>query len=128
MTCCRLADRRNGPIWAAVVLICWCICGCKSEPKTAKWHGWEYDPASVRSTSEQISWHQAVQTDATSLRSGDPLVSSQIPSNMLTEEQRREFQAARAEAVRQQVDAQARLAGESRPGKRPPAGAGWNGP
>ena len=46
----------------------------------------------------------------------------------LTEEQRREFQARWAEALGQQVDAQARSAAESRPGKRPPAGAGRNGP
>lgn len=127
MTCWR-ADRRNGPLWAAVVLICCSTCGCKSEPKTAQWHGWDYDPAAARSTSEQVQWHRTLQTDATALRPGDLLAPSQIPSNMLTEEQRREFQDQCAAALGQQVDAQARSAEESRPGKRPPAGAAWNEP
>ncbi|MCP4249935.1 MAG: hypothetical protein GY778_23075 [bacterium] len=122
------AGRCYGRLWAAVVLLGCSTYGCKSEPKTAQWNGWDYDPAVARSTSEQITWHHTLQTDATSLRSGDLLVPSEIPSNMLTEEQRRESQARRAEALHQQVGAQARSVEESRRTERLPAGAGRNGP
>jgi hypothetical protein len=120
-------DVRGGFLVIVVAAVgLWWPGGCARDARTARWKTWEYDKSQARTAEQQLEAHLALQRDHSPLTGPVQAVPAEMPSNMLTEGQRRAVQQEYAELMRQRAEEQARAAEldrrqpeEMRPERRP---------
>ncbi len=84
--------------------------GCASGDQPARWQQWEYDQSQVKTTAQQVEAQQSWQRDSSSLRAPYEAVPAEMPSNTMTERQRRAFQARLTEKMHERARRQASTA------------------
>ena len=84
--------------------------GCTGGDKTARWQQWEYDQSQAKTTAQQVEAQQSWQRDSSLLRAPYEAVPAEMPSNTMTERQRRAFQARLVEKMHDRAKRQASAA------------------
>jgi len=99
----------------ALILPC-CLApslGCESGPEKARWKDWEYSQEDARDTQAQVASQTGLQKDSSALTAPVEAVPGEIPSNTMTEQQRRAIQEEYARMLRERAEEQARAASAS---------------
>jgi len=110
--CFRAIARTAG---RALIVLCGLTSGlgCESGPEKAKWKDWEYSQEDARDTQAQVASQAALQEDSSAMTAPVEAVPGEIPSNTLTEQQRRAIQEEYARMLRKRAEEQARAASAS---------------
>ena len=103
---------REGLAFAFVAVVAGALGGCQSSEPTAEWKSWTYQEREALTTAQQVERAQARQNDDASLTEGPLGVPAEIPSNTLSEQERRAVQEGHARALRDRAREQ-RLAAEA---------------
>lgn len=84
--------------------------GCRTSGPTTEWQTFSYKPSDVLSLSQQVEQNEGLQSNHSVLTDGHQVVRGEIPSNMMTERQRRAVQDAYARTLWEQVEQQRQAA------------------
>ena len=103
---------REGLAFAFVAVVAGALGGCQSSEPTAEWKSWTYQEREALTTAQQFERARACRNDGATLTEGPLGVPAEIPSNMLSEQERRAIQEGHARALRDRVREQ-RLAAEA---------------
>ena len=80
---------------------------CPSKETTAKWKSWSYDESEVLTAAQQVERERGRQADFSTLAPWLLRGPTEIPSNMLSEQERRAIQERHAAALRERTRQQA---------------------
>ena len=80
--------------------------GCRSSDTTAEWQTLSYKESDVLTLAQQVGRDGGLQSNPAALTEGHRVVRGEIPSNMMTERQRRAVQEAHARTLRELVEQQ----------------------
>ena len=109
---------------AAAALVVSLSSGCRKEARIEQWKSFRYDASDSRTAEERIEAERALQAGVFSGGLPPRAVRGELPSNRLTEDQRRRLQQRYADEMRRRTEQQVEAAKSARQQRRS-AGPRW---